>query len=516
MAIYGARNARRAMIDTVFFRALSQAATILGFIVLVRSMPEQDFGVLHLLYAFIPVVSTVASLGLEQMLRRYEPEYLSTGDVPAARWLVRFIASTRFAANLVILGAILLAWNTVAPVFKLAPYRDEFLLFSVLVLLHFQARIMRLSLAANMLHRFSVGSMAVLAIAKLVVYSGFAWFDQLTLQRAILADTAGFALAYGLMLYARRRYCPQPAGPRYRPDASERKRLFRYGALNNFNDAGTLTLSAKADNFFIAAIFDPIGVAIYAFYTRLDEMVRHLQPVSLFQNVVQPLFFSVRPADADRRIPHYFSLLLNTNLLYQLPVLAFVTAYHHELVAIVFGGRYGDYSVLLPMIMGFGALGTIATPVTLVAQYEEKAGIILLSKIFAIYNVGALLVLLPVWGVHGAVVATGSATLFKNLFIWWHVRARARWLNFGPMLFSSVLTWGGAVGACLLLKQLPRVPMLLDVLLGVLVVGVAWLIYVRTPAISESDRNIMGSVFRGKEARFLHAAGILGPAQLQP
>jgi O-antigen/teichoic acid export membrane protein len=516
MAMYGARKARRAVMDTMLFRAVSQLATILGFIVLVRSMPEQDFGVFNLLYAFIPVVSTVASLGLEHTLRRYEPEYLSNGNVPAARWLVRFIASARFGANIIILALILLAWNTVAPVFKLGPYRDEFLLFCVLMLLHFQARILQLSLAANMLHRFSVGSMAVLAIVKLVVYSGFAWFDQLTLERAILADTAGFALAYGLLLYARKRHCLRPAGPRYRPDAPERKRLFRYGLLNNFNDAGTLTLNARTDNFFIAAIFDPIGVAIYAFYTRLHEMVRHMQPVKLFQNVVQPLFFAVRTGEADRRIPRYFSLLLNTNLLYQLPLLAFVTVYHHELVAIVFGGRYGDYSVLLPMIVGFGVLNTIATPVTLVAQYEEKAGIILLSKIFAIYNVAALLVLLPIWGVHGAVVATGTAALFKNLFIWWHVRARARWLNFAPMLFFSALTWGGAVGLCLLLKQLPGVPMLLDVVIGLLVIGAAGLVHVRTPAISSSDRDIMSAVFRGKEARLLQFAGIIRPARVQP
>jgi O-antigen/teichoic acid export membrane protein len=504
------------MIDTVIFRAVSQVATILSFVVLVRSMPAHDFGVYNLLYAFIPVVSTVASLGLEQTLRRYQPEYISAGNLPAAHWLVRFVGSARFGSNLIILGAILLAWNTVAPIFKLAPYREEFIFFCALILLHFQARILQLSLASHMLHKFSVGSMAVLAIAKLGAYSVLATLGTLTLSRAILADTAAFGLAYLILLYAYRRNCPVPAAPSYRPAPVERKRLFRYGLFNNFNDAGTLALTARTDNFFIAAIMDPLGVAIYAFYVRLHEMVRHMQPVKLFQNVIQPLFFSVPVAEAQRRIPRYFSLLLNTNMLYQLPVLAFAIAYHNELVAIVFGGRYGAYSSLLPLIVGFGVVNTIATPVTIVAQYEEKAGIILLSKAAGIYNVIALLVMLPIWGVYGAAIATGTAGLFKNLFIWWHVRGNARWLNFSDMLLYSVLTWGGAIGLCLLLKRIPGLPLVLDVTMGAVIFAIATLIYVRTPAISTSDRDIMSNIFRGKEARLLRFAGVIGPARVQP
>ena len=74
MAVYTRGRARRSLIDTVMFRALSQIATVAGYIVMVRGMAKEDFGVFNLLYAFIPVISTVASLGLEQTLRRYQPQ----------------------------------------------------------------------------------------------------------------------------------------------------------------------------------------------------------------------------------------------------------------------------------------------------------------------------------------------------------------------------------------------------------------------------------------------------------
>ena len=515
MAIYSAKKARRAMVDTVLFRAISQVATILGFIVLVRAMPEEDFGIFNLLYAFIPVISTVASLGLEQTLRRYQPEYLSGGNTAAARWLVRFVASARFGTNVILLALILLTWNWVAPIFKLAPYRIEFAFFCLLVLLHFQARILQLSLAANMLHRFSVGSMAALAITKLAAYGSFAFFGELTLPTAILADTISNSVAYGLLILAYRRHCPAPEGPKVRPSTAEQKRLFRYGLLNNFNDAGTMVLSTKSDNFFIAAFLDPVSVGVYAFYNRLNEMLRNLQPLKMFDNVVQPLFFAVAPVEADEKIPRYFSLLMNTTLLLQLPVLVFSIAYHSELVAVVFGGKFDDYSALFPLVVAFATLKTIATPVTLVAQYEEKAGIILLSKIFAAYNVVALLVLIPVAGLYGAVIATGSAALFKNLFIWWFARRRARWLKFGSMLFASMLTWTATLGACFLAKHMLDLSDLLDLVVGLVVIGLGALVHVRTPALSESDRQILANVLGGKESQLLEMVGIIRPIRIK-
>ena len=48
-------------------------------------MSEQDFGIFNLLYAFIPVVSTLASLGLEQVLRRFQPEYQERATSPLPR-----------------------------------------------------------------------------------------------------------------------------------------------------------------------------------------------------------------------------------------------------------------------------------------------------------------------------------------------------------------------------------------------------------------------------------------------
>ena len=510
MSLYTRDRTRRSLIDTVTFRAVSQIATILGYVVMVRGMSKQDFGTFNLLYAFIPVISTVASLGLEQTLRRYQPEYLRAGNPAAARWLVRFVTSTRFGTNVILLSVILLGWNYAAPLFKLAPYRAEFALFCLLVLLHFQARILQISLAAHMLHRFSVGSVAVLSIVKLIAYTVLVWQDVLTLQNAILAETTAYGIAYAVLFVAYRRHCLEGAPTiSYKPDPVERRRLFRYGFFNNFNDAGTLMLTTKTDNFFIAAIIDPISVGIYAFYTRLREMASSLLPVHLFENVVQPVFFAVRTEEADRKVPQYFSLLLNLNLMLQWPILAYATAYHAVIVEVLFGGKFIEHSWLLPVMVGFATINVIATPVTLVAQQEEKAAIILISKVFGIYNVVALLALLPIMGVYGAAIASGSAQAMKNGFIWWNVRKRARWTNAGGALLASLVLWTIVVVACrMLVTMLDGMP-LISLGIGALIVAAAALLHIRGPAFSTDDRRILTGIFRGRETAWLRRIGLL-------
>jgi O-antigen/teichoic acid export membrane protein len=511
MALYSSGQARRSLIDTVAYRAVSQLATVLGYVVMVRAMTKEDFGVFNLLYAFIPVVSTIASLGLEQTLRRYQPEYLQAGNNVGAAWLLRFVASARFGTNVIVLSLILLGWNHIAPIFKLAPYRAEFVIFCALVLLHFQAGILQLSLASHMLHRFSVGSIAIIALVKLGAYGLLARVNAFSLENAIIADAIAFAAAYVFLLRAHRAFCamaPTPAP--YRPDPPERRRLVRYGIFNNFNDAGTLVLTSKTDSFFIAAFLDPVSVGIYAFYTRLKEMSQQLMPVRLFENVVCPLFFAVAPGDADRKVPGYFSLLLNMNLLLQWPVLAFCVTYHAELIQVVFGGKFIEDSWLLPVVVGLASMNVIDVPVTLVAQYEEKAGIILASKMFGVYNIIVMLLLLPVLGIYGAAIASGTAQALKNLFIWWHVRRRARWINAAGALLWGGFLWCGVMAAGQLLKGVTGGQPIVSLLTGVVICGVGVLVHVRSPAIAPSDRTLLGAVLQGRERTALRWLGLVG------
>ncbi len=106
-------------------------------------------------------------------MQRYQPEYLRAGNKLGAAWLMRRIAIGRLSTNILLICIVLLCWNLIAPLFKLTPYRGTFALFSFLILLQFQSRILQLALGSHMMHRYSVGSMTTLSIVKLVTYARF-------------------------------------------------------------------------------------------------------------------------------------------------------------------------------------------------------------------------------------------------------------------------------------------------------------------------------------------------------
>jgi O-antigen/teichoic acid export membrane protein len=289
----------------------------------------------------------------------------------------------------------------------------------------------------------------------------------------------------------------------------------RYGVFNNFNDAGTLLLNSRVDSFFIAAVLQPLSVGIYSFYTRLIDMTQNLMPTRFFEGVVQPMLFAVPPVEAARKLPIYLSFLLNMNLLLLWPMFAYAIICHAEIVQVIFGGKFVEHSYLLPLIAAFALVNSVAVPVTLVAQYEEKAGVILLSKVFGVVNVLGLLTLLPVFGVVGAVIASGTAQALKNAFIWWHVRERGRWINAPIALLAGTALWGAVVALGLLTKGVLGYHPIATLFVAAVVISAAFLLHVRGPALAPSDRAILGSLLRGRESTVLRYIGLL-PRELAP
>ena len=80
--LYTRKSARAAAFHALMFRIPAQVATLLGYVVLVRWLPETEFGVYSLLYAMLPMIGTLMSFGMENTLGRYQPEYLRKGREP--------------------------------------------------------------------------------------------------------------------------------------------------------------------------------------------------------------------------------------------------------------------------------------------------------------------------------------------------------------------------------------------------------------------------------------------------
>jgi len=510
MVLYSRERTRRALFYTIAFRAISQLSTVLSFVVLVRGLTEQALGIYSLLYSIIPVMGTVVSLGLDQVLRRYQPEYLQAGNLAGAAWMVRIVMRLRLLTNLVLLTVIILAWGLFAPLFHLADQRSNFELFTIIVILYFQTMLLQSSLASHMLQGYSVGSIAVLSIAKLISYLIVYNFFAFGLRSAIIADAVSFSLTYIFLRAAHWKFCrPKPEDAVYRPTPAEWQRLRRYAIANNFNESSSVLLHVQTDNFFIAAMMTSVAVGAYAFYVRLNEMAANLIPTRLFDNILQPLFFSVERGQAAERLPRYVTFMINISLMIQWPLFVYTLVYHREIILAVFHGKFVEQSLLLPLIVGFALTNNvISTPITMTALYGERASLILKSQLFGLYQIAAMLTLIPMIGLYGAAIATGTLHLFRNLWVWWHVRDTARWTNASAALRAGTMIWGGAIVLCWCMKVGVQAPAAVQLCFGALICAIALLLYIRSAAVSASDRSILAGVLHGRESAILSLLGL--------
>src|SRR5690606_27903174 len=265
------------------------------------------------------------------------------------------------------------------------------------------------------------------SVVKTVLYAaaGYGW--GIDLVSVFLIDLAAYLILYAGLKYHYMVRADRRSGTADKLPPGDRRRLFKYGIFYNFNDAGTLPLRTRTDNFFIAAYLDPVAVGAYSFCTQLSQTIYRATPLKLLESVVRPLFFSLNYKKNVERVHVYFSLLTTFGFVLMVPIFLFVACWHRELVEVVFAGKFLEYAPLLALVFFFAAANSIDIPVTLVAQLKEKAHIILASRIFSLYNIAALLVLIPRMGIAGAMLASGSAQLMKHLFIWWFVRDLAVW-----------------------------------------------------------------------------------------
>ena len=266
---------------------------------------------------------------------------------------------------------------------------------------------------------------------------------------------------------------------------------------------------SRSDNFFIAAFLDPIAVGAYAFYVRLNEMTGHLLPTRLLKMSSNPCSSRLHGSKRILRMPRYFSLLVNIE--FALGSCHSPPMWLHTTVKSCRSSSEENFSIssiLLPIIVGFTTLQVLERRPRLWRNTWRRLPSFCTAKFLSLQHCGdAHAVALA--GLYGAAIATGTAQLMKNVFIWWFVRRIARWTNWMAVCVSALAIWGGAVALCLGLKHVTSWPPIFDLLGGMFVVGVGWLLYIRCPAVSHSDREIIGNLLHGREARILRWIGVL-------
>ncbi|MEO5378945.1 MAG: oligosaccharide flippase family protein [Magnetococcus sp. DMHC-6] len=430
------RSAGRLLVLRSLFQPVTLAATIL----LVRVLSEEAYGVYSLFQSVLSFMGMVASLGIANTLQRFIPEYLARGEFRVAGALYRLAALIRLLVNIVLLFIVLTFWDWVAHFFDLLPYRNLFMIFSLIILLQMQKELIEICLNSYFLHAMTQWGAIVLSGIKVVGYGVGLWWHW-DLLAILLVDLFGTLVVFVLLKFLARRYIPSAEGEMSGIATVDKRRFYRYALFYNFNDVGSGVMGDQFDNFFLAAYLDPLSVGVYFFCNRVAENFNKMMPTRYFKEVIKSAFFSMGSAIKTRRVGRVYQMLAKVNFFYNIIVLSFVLAVGKEMIAVVFGGNYSDHVWILVGILSFQLGIGFLKSVDIIAQLRERADIILYSKGFAVYNILADILLIPLLGIMGAVVATGTTQLLRAGYLWFFVRDCVHFRGMGKVLGLTLIYW---------------------------------------------------------------------------
>ena len=482
---------------TVLYKILTQAVSLIVMVFLVRVLSEHDYGVYNLLYSLIAFIGVVASFGIANTLQRFIPEYYAKKEFGIANRLYRLSSAVRLISNVILLSVIFLFWENISPILKIAEYKPFFLLFSVVIILHMQRELLEICLGAYFLQKYSQGATLVFTLIKCAGYS-FAIVLNTGLWEILITDLLAYLVAFILLetIFV----CKIPVKKTKMPTAykkAEKKRLVRYALFYNFNDTGVGLLQADFDNFILVGFLDPVAVGAYSFCQRITKTIQRVSPVTYLQDVIRPAFFSMATSDDAVDINKFFNTSLKVNLMFHIPVFLFIVIFGEEIIHVIFNGKFISYTHVLAGVYFFGMLNSFFSPVGMVAQLRERADIILYSKIFAVYNLAADVIFIKYFGISGAVVATGTAVLCKNIFIWYFVRKDAFICIPGIFWIRFFIFWSTSAAAVWLVTNAMTTPLIVFAV-GAMLFGLLSMAQFQADLFDQGEKKLFAKTVKNK------------------
>ena len=395
--------------------------TFLISVYIVRKLSVEGYGVYGTLGTLMDYLVLFSALGLPSIYQRFIPEFHGLRQFAKIKELVGKGASVTLGSLLLFIALVAVFHRPVGTLLKISDFQGYFLLWSPGIVFFLEATLLSTALYSAYLHKYAVISNSVYIAFRFLAIGIFLGLG-MDLKGLILGEVVSNLLFFGAQAYY---YQTRFAGlHRGAPSGVlEVKRLARYGGFSYFNDMGAKILDASTGLFVISATLGPAAAGIFAFANNTMSLITKAMPDRIFMDIIKPVFFTRYTQTRDsRELEKMFNLLTKLIAFFVFPVTAAIFAMGDKLIIHVFDPKYVSSLSVLWIAAVFTALVAFQFPLGLVVQAVERVEINLMSKIFSVYNIVGDILVVKRYGVVGVAAVTGTAILFKNLFIYWRVR----------------------------------------------------------------------------------------------
>lgn len=404
----------RGATGSLVLKIASAGLLFVGAVVLARILGPRGYGTYVYAISIAGLLYIPASLGLPQLAIREVSVYDTRSDFGRMRGLLRW-------SNAAVAALSVAAAAGAAAVAGAALEGDRRL--AVLVALGSVPLVALGLLRSGVLRglrRVIVAQVpeALLRPGGLVVLAVAAWLwlgDDFGPSWAAGAHVAASAVALAvgtvLVLRALPRAC-RGADPVYtpRPWLAAGLPMLAVGAMQVVNQ--------RLDVVMVGSIAGSEEAGVYAVASRGAELVTFV--LAAGNMALQPVFASLHAEGARERLQRVVTLAARAMLALSVPVAVVLVVWGEPLIRFVFGAEFAPGATALAILAGAQLVNVAAGPVgtmLMMTAYERTTAVGV--GVGTAVNVTLNAVLIPVWGIEGAAVATGTSLLVWNAILVW-------------------------------------------------------------------------------------------------
>ena len=408
-----------------FYMIIGKLVTpIIGFLIsiyIIRKLSVTEYGIYNMLLAVMGYIGLFSSLGLPSIFQRYIPDFNEEKKVSNLKKLITQGSLLRVVLSALFVLFVILFSNQVGRFFKIEDWTGYFKIFSLGIIFSLESSLLSIALTSLFLHKYFVISNTLYVVLR----AGILYF-LLKLGFGLNGLIIGEAICYGILMIMFILFYNFRFAKLNKVNGKERfplKRLARYGGYSYFNEVGTTILSVSTDFFVISAYLGPSAVGIYAFANKLMQMLTRWMPHNLVREVIKPTFFTRYTQTKNiNDLEKMFNLLSKFSIFFIFPLITGIFILGDKIILFIFGAKYISSLQIVWIVAFFAAIQSFTFSVGLVIRAIEKIHVVLLSKMFAIYNLIGDVLVVKHWGITGIALITSSAVLFRSFFVFYFAR----------------------------------------------------------------------------------------------
>ncbi len=426
-------------------KLIAPLINLLLTIYIIKKLTIFDYGIYNLLYAIISYLSLYSSMGLQNVLQRYVPEYNSKQEYGSVKLLFISGFVSRLLLSVIFILLLISIGNLVGGFFKVENLKEYLELFACGIILFLEVQVVEVTLGSLLLNKAIMISYLLSTMLRAGLICLFLEKD-MGLKGLLIAET----IYYGCLLLVQTYFYYTNFSSKHASLAQTLplKRILRYSGFSYLDELGWTILDVKTDFFVISTFLGPTMVGIYAFANQVIESIAKLMPDKMIRPLIRTAFFSRFSEHNDiQLLNRHFNLLIKIIAFISFPLFVGVTAMGDKIIIHFYDAKYLSALNLLWIFSCFLVIISFQFPLQLVVQAVERVEITFYSKVFSIYNLIGEILIIKSLGLIGVALITCSARLFQSIFIYYRIQKSVPitidWQSLIKIFFNSLLMMAG-------------------------------------------------------------------------